>query len=96
MAIGTLVFDQSSYKNVVTLGHILDEKGRKMSKHLGNVLEPIALMDEHGADSVRWFMLASGSPWQARRVGHAAIQEVTRKVLLTYWNTASFLSLYTR
>ena len=96
MAIGTLVFDQSSYKNVVTLGHILDEKGRKMSKHLGNVLEPIALMDEHGADSVRWFMLASGSPWQARRVGHGAIQEVTRKVLLTYWNTASFLSLYTR
>ena len=96
MAIGTLVFDQSSYKNVVTLGHILDEKGRKMSKHLGNVLEPIALMDEHGADSVRWFMLASGSPWQSRRVGHAAIQEVTRKVLLTYWNTASFLSLYTR
>ena len=96
MAIGTLVFDQSSYKNVVTLGHILDEKGRKMSKHLGNVLEPIALMDEHGADSVRWFMLASGSPWQSRRVGHAAIQEVTRKVLLTFWNTASFLSLYTR
>jgi len=74
----------------------LDEKGRKMSKHLGNVLEPIELMDEHGADSVRWFMLASGSPWQARRVGHSAIQEVTRKVLLTYWNTASFLSLYTR
>ena len=96
MAIGTLVFDQSSYKNVVTLGHILDEKGRKMSKHLGNVLEPVALMDEHGADSVRWFMLASGSPWQSRRVGHAAIQEVTRRVLLTFWNTASFLSLYTR
>ena len=96
MAVGTLVFDQSSYKNVVCLGHILDEDGRKMSKHLGNVLEPIPLMDEHGADAVRWFMLASGSPWQARRVGHAAIGEVVRKVLLTYWNTASFLSLYAR
>ena len=96
MAVGTLVFDESSYKNVVCLGHILDEDGRKMSKHLGNVLEPIPLMDEHGADAVRWFMLASGSPWQARRVGHAAIQEVVRKVLLTYWNTASFLSLYAR
>ena len=96
MAIGTLVFDQSSYKNVVCLGHILDEDGRKMSKHLGNVLEPIPLMDEHGADAVRWFMLASGSPWQARRVGHAAIGEVVRKVLLTYWNTVSFLSLYAR
>lgn len=96
MAVGTLVFDESSYKNVVCLGHILDEDGRKMSKHLGNVLEPIPLMDEHGADALRWFMLASGSPWQARRVGHAAIGEVVRKVLLTYWNTASFLSLYAR
>jgi isoleucyl-tRNA synthetase len=96
MAVGTLVFDQSSYKNVVCLGHILDEDGRKMSKHLGNVLEPIPLMDEHGADAVRWFMLASGSPWQARRVGHAAIGEVVRKVLLTYWNTVAFLSLYAR
>ncbi len=96
MAIGTLVFEKSSYKNVLALGHILDEKGRKMSKHLGNVLEPIPLMDQHGADSVRWFMLAGGSPWQARRLGHAAISEVTRKVLLTLLNSASFLSLYGR
>jgi isoleucyl-tRNA synthetase len=96
MAVGTLVFGQSSYKNVVCLGHILDEDGRKMSKHLGNVLEPIPLMDEHGADAVRWFMLASGSPWQARRVGHAAIADVVRRTLLTYWNTVSFQSLYAR
>ena len=96
MAIGTLVFDQSSYKNVVCLGHILDEDGRKMSKHLGNVLEPIGLMNDHGADAVRWFMLASGSPWQARRVGHGAIADVVRKTLLTYWNTVAFQSLYGR
>ena len=96
MAIGTLVFGESSYKNVVCLGHILDEDGRKMSKHLGNVLEPIPLMDEHGADAVRWFMLASGSPWQARRVGHSAIADVVRRTLLTYWNTVSFQSLYAR
>ncbi len=96
MAISTLVFDQSSYRNVLCLGHILDDKGRKMSKHLGNVLEPIALMDEHGADAVRWFMLAAGSPWQSRRLGHQNIDDVVRKVLLTYWNTASFLSLYGR
>ncbi len=96
MAIGTLVFEQSSYKNVVCLGHILDEEGRKMSKHLGNVLEPIPFMDAHGADAVRWFMLASGSPWQARRVGHNSISEVVRKTLLTYWNTVSFQSLYAR
>lgn len=96
MAIGTLVFDRSSYRNVVCLGHILDEQGRKMSKHLGNVLEPVPLMDDHGADAVRWFMLAGGSPWQARRVGHTAIADVVRKTLLTYWNTVSFLSLYAR
>ncbi len=96
MAIGTLVFDESSYKNVVCLGHILDEDGRKMSKHLGNVLDPIPLMDRHGADAVRWFMLASGSPWQSRRVGHTAIADIVRKNLLTYWNTVSFLSLYAR
>ncbi|MBK9741317.1 MAG: isoleucine--tRNA ligase [Actinobacteria bacterium] len=96
MAVGTLVFDESSYRNVVCLGHILDEDGRKMSKHLGNVLAPIPLMDEHGADALRWFMLASGSPWQARRVGHTAIADVVRKTLLTYWNTVSFQSLYAR
>ena len=96
MTIGTLVFDQSSYKTVLCLGHILDKDGRKMSKHLGNVLEPMALMDQHGADAVRWFMLAAGSPWAARRVGHDAIQEVVRKTLLTYWNTISFMALYAR
>jgi len=94
MTIGTLVFDQSSYKNVLCLGHILDKDGRKMSKHLGNVIEPIALMDQHGADAVRWYMLAAGSPWSARRVGHDAISDVVRKTLLTYWNTNSFHTLY--
>ena len=94
MTIGTLVFDESSYKNVLCLGHILDKDGRKMSKHLGNVLEPIALMDQHGADAVRWYMLAAGSPWSARRVGHDAISDVVRKTLLTYWNTLSFHALY--
>ncbi|MCA1222093.1 isoleucine--tRNA ligase [Streptomyces sp. 8L] len=96
MAIGTLVFDESSYENVVCLGHILAEDGRKMSKHLGNILEPIPLMDQHGADAVRWFMAAGGSPWAARRVGHNTIQEVVRKTLLTYWNTVAFQVLYAR
>ncbi|MGZ4595347.1 MAG: isoleucine--tRNA ligase [Actinomycetes bacterium] len=94
MAVNTIVHGRSSYENVVCLGHIVAEDGRKMSKHLGNVLEPIPLMEEHGADSLRWFMAASGSPWQMRRVGHAALQEIVRKTLLTYWNTASFLTLY--
>ena len=94
MTIGTLVFDESSYKTVLCLGHILDKDGRKMSKHLGNVLEPMALMEQHGADAIRWYMLAAGSPWSARRVGHEAITEVIRKTLLTYWNTVSFHALY--
>jgi isoleucyl-tRNA synthetase len=94
MTIGTLVFDESSYKTVLCLGHILDKDGRKMSKHLGNVLEPMALMDQHGADAVRWYMLAAGSPWAARRVGHDSLNEVVRKTLLTYWNTVSFHALY--
>ncbi|MGP3921660.1 isoleucine--tRNA ligase [Streptomyces sp. 8N616] len=96
MAVGTLVFDRSSYENVVCLGHILAEDGRKMSKHLGNILQPIPLMDQHGADAVRWFMAAGGSPWAARRVGHGTIQEVVRKTLLTYWNTVAFQALYAR
>ncbi|WP_255490706.1 isoleucine--tRNA ligase [Mumia sp. ZJ1417] len=96
MAVSTLVFDKNSYENVVCLGHILAEDGRKMSKHLGNILLPVPLMDDHGADAVRWFMACSGSPWQARRVGHGALQEIVRKVLLTYWNTVAFHVLYAR
>jgi isoleucyl-tRNA synthetase len=94
MAVGALVFDRSSYENVVCLGHILAEDGRKMSKHLGNVLEPIPLMDRHGADALRWYMAAVGQPWAARRVGDAALEEIVRKILLTYWNTVSFFVLY--
>jgi isoleucyl-tRNA synthetase len=94
MAVGTLVFGRSSYENVVCVGLLVDETGRKMSKHLGNVLEPIPLMEAHGADALRWFFAASGSPWGSRRVGHDVLDEIVRKVLLTYWNTASFLVLY--
>ena len=94
MAIGTLVFDESSYESVVCLGHILAEDGRKMSKHLGNILLPMPLMDEHGADALRWFMACSGSPWSARRIGHNALTEIVRKILLTYWNSVAFHVLY--
>jgi isoleucyl-tRNA synthetase len=94
MAVGTLVFDRSSFENVVCLGHILAEDGRKMSKHLGNILAPIPLMDSFGADTVRWFMACSGSPWSPRRVGPTALDEIRSKLLMTYWNTASFFSLY--
>jgi isoleucyl-tRNA synthetase len=94
MAVGTLVFGRSPYENVVCLGLVMDESGRKMSKHLGNVIEPMGLMNSNGADAVRWFFAASGSPWAPRRVGPHVLDEIVRKVLLTYWNTASFLVLY--
>ncbi|WP_433685020.1 isoleucine--tRNA ligase [Nocardia sp. CA-119907] len=94
MAIGTLVFDRSPYENVVCLGHIMAEDGRKMSKHLGNILAPIPLMDTHGADALRWFMACSGSPWSPRRVGAGPLEDIIRRVLLTYWNTAAFFTLY--
>jgi isoleucyl-tRNA synthetase len=94
MAVGTLVFGRSSYQNVVCVGLLVDESGRKMSKHLGNVLEPVPLMDAHGADALRWFFAASGSPWGARRVGRDVLTEIVRKVLLTYWNTVRLLVLY--
>jgi isoleucyl-tRNA synthetase len=94
MAIAVLVFGRSSYQTVVCLGLVVDEHGRKMSKHLGNILEPIPLMDAHGADALRWFFAASGSPWATRRVEHATLEEIVRKILLTYWNTVSFLVLY--
>jgi len=94
MAIGTLVFEKSSYETVLCLGHIVDAEGRKMSKHLGNVLDPFDLFDRHGADALRWLMLSTGNPWSTRRVGHEALDDVVRKVLLTYWNTVSFFTLY--
>ena len=96
MAIGTLVFDQSSYRNVLCLGLLVGEDGRKMSKHLGNILEPIPLLERHGADAVRWFMVASGSPWSTRRIGHKVLDEIASKVIRTYWSVASFQSLYAR
>jgi isoleucyl-tRNA synthetase len=94
MTVGTLVFGQSPYQNVVCLGLLVDDRGRKMSKHLGNVLEPMQLMDAHGADAVRWFFAVSGSPWATRKIGTGVLEEIVRKVLLTYWNTVSFFILY--
>jgi isoleucyl-tRNA synthetase len=94
MAVNTLVFGRSAYENVVCLGLVMDEQGRKMSKHLGNVVEPMGLLDAQGADAVRWFFAVSGSPWGQRRIGPHVLDEIVRKVLLTYWNTASFLVLY--
>src|SRR3989440_11963304 len=70
------------------------DTGPTSRQALGNILLPIPLMDAHGADALHWFMACSGSPWAQRRVGPGPLDEIVRKVLMTYWNTASFFSLY--
>ncbi|HZA81319.1 MAG TPA: isoleucine--tRNA ligase, partial [Actinomycetes bacterium] len=96
LAVSTMLFDQTSYRNVVCLGLLVDRDGRKMSKSLGNVLDPFDLLDRYGADPLRWFMLASGSPWVSRRLSPEAVEEITRTFFLTLWNTWSFFALYAR
>jgi isoleucyl-tRNA synthetase len=96
LAVSTLLFDQTSYRNVVCLGLIVDRDGRKMSKSLGNVLDPFELLDRYGADPLRWFMLASGSPWVSRRLSPQVLEDITRSFFLTLWNTYGFFALYAR
>ncbi|HET6748589.1 MAG TPA: isoleucine--tRNA ligase [Actinomycetes bacterium] len=96
LAVSVLTFDQGSYRNVVSLGHIVDRDGRKMSKSLGNALDPFELLDRYGADPLRWYMLAGGSPWVSRRLSPEVLEEVTRTFFLTLWNTYSFFTLYAR
>src|SRR6266508_921347 len=96
LAVSTLLFDQTSYRNVVCLGHIVDRDGRKMSKSLGNALDPFELLDRYGVDPLRWFMLASGSPWVSRRLAPEVLEDVTRSFFLTLWNTYGFFTLYAR
>ena len=94
LAIGTMLRGQSSFDNVVCLGLLVDTEGRKMSKSLGNDVDPWAPINEFGADATRWLLLTGGSPWQARRIGVHMIQESLRKYLMTLWNTYSFWVTY--
>jgi len=94
LAISTLVRGENSFRNCVVGGLIVDENGRKMSKSLGNVIDPWTAFDATGADALRWYMLTSGSPWSARRVSLGIVQEALRKYLLTLWNTYSFWVTY--
>lgn len=95
LAISALMTDgHSSYKNVVCLGHILDAEGRKMSKHLGNVVDPWSVLNTQGADALRWYLFTVSSPWFARRFSQEHIDDVIRKFLLTLWNTYAFYTLY--
>ena len=94
LAISTLLFDRSSYRNVVCLGLILDEQGRKMSKSLGNAVEPWEVIDRYGADALRWYFFTSKLPWDGYRFSLETIGEAVRQFLLQLWNTYSFYVLY--
>jgi isoleucyl-tRNA synthetase len=94
LAVATLVRGRNSYRNVVCLGLIVDAEGRKMSKSLGNVLDPWTVLGAQGADALRWHMFTGGTPWSARRVSSDIVQEALRRFLLTLWNTYSFWVTY--
>jgi isoleucyl-tRNA synthetase len=94
LAESTLLFDCSSYRNVVCLGLILDEEGRKMSKSRGNAVDPWEVIDRFGADAFRWYFFTSKQPWDGYRFSTETIGEAVRQFLLQLWNTYGFYVLY--
>jgi len=94
LAVSVLLYDDNPYKNVVCLGLILDEDGQKMSKSRGNVVEPFAILDEFGADALRWYFFSAKQPWDGYRFSTETIAEGVRLFLNTLWNTYGFLVLY--
>ncbi len=94
-AIGTMVFDSVAYKNVVSNGLVLDKNGQKMSKRLGNAVDPFETLSKYGADATRWYMIMNANPWDNLKFDSEGIVEVSRKFFGTLYNTYSFFSLYT-
>ena len=93
-AISTLLFNRPSFKNVICLGHVVDAQGEKMSKSKGNVIDPWAVINNYGADALRWYMLVSTTGEDTHRFSTKMLEETIRKFFLTLWNTYSFFILY--
>ena len=93
-AIATMVFDSVAYKAVISNGLVLDKDGNKMSKRLGNAVNPFETIDKYGSDPVRWYMISNSSPWDNLKFDPAGVQEVSRKLFATLYNTYSFFALY--
>jgi isoleucyl-tRNA synthetase len=93
-AIGTLVFDKIAYKNVVSNGLVLDKNGQKMSKRLGNAVDPFTTLEEYGPDATRWYMISNANPWDNLKFDIEGVAEVRRKFFGTLYNTYSFFALY--
>ena len=94
-AIATMVFDSVAYKNVVSNGLVLDKNGQKMSKRLGNAVDPFENLSKYGVDATRWYMISNANPWDNLKFDEEGIEEVKRKFFGTLYNTYSFFSLYT-
>ncbi len=94
LAISTLLFDKSPFKNCIVLGLVNDKDGIKMSKHKGNVVDPWSVLDKQGADATRWYFYSSSSPWLPSRFSGDAVSECQRKFMGTLWNTYAFFVLY--
>ena len=94
-AIGTMVFDSVAYKNVVSNGLVLDKNGQKMSKRLGNAVDPFTTLETYGADATRWYMISNANPWDNLKFDLEGVEEVKRKFFGTLYNTYSFFQLYT-
>ena len=94
LAVSTLLFNKSSYKNVIVLGHVQDENGQKMSKSKGNVVDPMEALREYGADAIRWYFYVNSAPWLPNRFHGKAVTEGQRKFMGTLWNTYAFYILY--
>ncbi|MBO5926076.1 MAG: isoleucine--tRNA ligase [Clostridia bacterium] len=94
LVISTLLFDKSPFKNCIVLGHVNDKNGLKMSKHLGNVVDPWTVLDKQGADAVRWYFYTGSSPWLPSRFYPEAVSEAQRKFMGTLWNAYAFFVLY--
>ena len=94
LAISTLLFGKASFSNCIVLGHINDKNGIKMSKHIGNVIDPWDVLNSQGADAVRWYFYVSSAPWIPTNFSHEAVSEVQRKFMGTLWNTYAFFVLY--
>ncbi len=93
-AIATMISDDVAYKNVVSNGLVLDKNGQKMSKRLGNAVDPFETLDKYGADATRWYMVSNANPWDNLKFDEDGITEVQRKFFGTLYNTYSFFSLY--
>jgi isoleucyl-tRNA synthetase len=93
-AIATMVFDSVAYKNVISNGLVLDKNGNKMSKRLGNAVDPFGAIEQYGSDPLRWYMITNSSPWDNLKFDTDGVDEVRRKFFGTLYNTYSFFALY--